>query len=580
MYKIAFFFLGIIYYFLIQISIVSTNESGIRYFTVHSYIPQEVKLHIQAKRNELKQITCNSQKFSFPQRERLWFERKSEELVITLTQGKNICKVQTQKNIKSFHINVKRKWNYVEFMVLFVLLGLPMISLLFKGFTWLLDRLKSKQYFQSSIVYSAQKIPLYIWVIIFFGMLIRVLYFNKFGITHFQHDWQGHVEFIKYIANYWILPLGEKGLQFPQQPFYYVIMAGIYSVGVKLGLGEMQALHTLGYFALFCSFVFLFYGYKFFMLITESRWVQIVALSFIALTPSLVYMSARINNDVLVMALSVYTLYQSVRSYQTQFQDNFYRALIGVSLLFITKISAAPVEIFLFVLLVLVYIEQEDNKEIKYKLFIFSIVGTLVLGITLLKTYLPIEQTFHMVNSSGGFPGQIIKSLDWSYFSTFNIDTLINRGYAYVFGEDSIRYSFLTYQYGTMFFGEFEYDSLIKQHKWLKEVMQIILTFGLIYIIGFLVFIIKLYKAPKLHKFLFLTFGLNFILILKFMLSYSVVCNTDFRYFITSFGLLAFIFSQGLSYISDYQKWLKYFINIMVGVLSIAELLYFILILF
>jgi hypothetical protein len=585
MKKIIFLFLGILYYLVIQIDIVDMRtQSRKTSFTIDTFIPQYVKLHIQANRNHLQVMRCTTKEFIFPIRDRLWFERKTQEVYVYLKRGKNYCEIVPQKNVKFYSGKIKRKYTFINYIILFILVGLPLFSWIFSFFIVILDKLRLKyikKNKEKETVFFVKDISLspLIWTILLLGMTIRILYFQKFGISHFQHDIAGHIEFIKYMAEYWSLPLGEKGLQFPQQPLYYVISGGIYSVLMKLGMSDRESLYSLGYFSLFCAFIFLYYGYKFFTLITENKWVQIVALLFISLTPSLVYMSARINNDVLVMALSGYALYQIVRSYQTQFQNHFYEALIGVTLLFMTKISSAPMEIFLFLLLASVYIEQEDNKEIKYKLFIFGIVGTFVLGITLLKTYLPIEQTFHMVNSSGRFPGQIIQSLDLSYFATFHLYTLISTGYSYVFGENSIRYSFLTYQYGTMFFGEFEYSSLLRQYIWLKEIMQIVFTFGLIYVVGFLVFVIKLHKVPLLHKFIFLTFVLNFILILKFMLSYPVVCNTDFRYFVVSLGILAFVFAEGLRYLSNYKKWLKYLINILVGVLSIVELLYFTLIL-
>ena len=392
----------------------------------------------------------------------------------------------------------------------------------------------------------------------------------------FQHDWHGHVEFIKYIAENWTLPLSSKGLEYPQQPLYYWITAGLYALFIQFGLSEQDALYGLGYFSLFCSMVFLYYAYRFMKLMTKSIWVQTVAVIFVSLTPSLVYLSARINNDSLVMALSAFSLYAIVKSYQRGFKEDFYPALTGVSLLFMTKISAAPMELLLFGLLILAYYQADRHDEIgvKKKLYSFGALGIFLLCFTLLRVYLPVEGTFHMVNSSANYPNQSIEALDMAYFGTFHIATLFNAGYAYVYGEDAIRYSFLTYQYGTMFFGEFDYTYFIQKSEGLKQMMQAILFFGLVYLLGFIAYIIKLSHAPLLHKFLFVTLLLNFLLILKFMFSFPAVCNTDFRYFVSSFVLFAFVFAQGLHFIQSI-KWMRKTVNTLFALLVISEILFF-----
>lgn len=578
MKKLIFIILGVIYYFIIQVNMnnVKYENRQLTVLTIQSRMPQTIKLHIQAKRNELKSIRCNKEKITFPLTTRLWFERVSEEVSFHLQRGNNHCEILTQKNTILFPPILKQKLTYFDYVVLFSLLGIPFITLLFSVFIWLIDKIKNKYKFkniQDNKQNKEKTLSIFLLIILFMGIIIRIVFYQKFGITHFQHDWHGHVEFIKYISDAWTLPLGAKGLQFPQQPLYYVITGGLYSILTELKINSNQAIYYIGYFSLFCSFVSLYYGYKFFTLVSQSRWVQVVAMSFLSFTPSLVYMSARINNDVLVMALSAFSLYHIVKSYQTSFEKSFYHALIGTSLLFMTKISAAPMEILLFSLLLYGYFHVESNK-IKQKLYIFSLVGMFFLGLTLLKDYLPVENSFHMVNSSESFPGQIIKSLDVSYFGTYNLSTLLSVGYSHVFGEDAIRYSFLTYQYGTMFFGEFKYATYFKNIEGLKEIMQIIFLMGIIYIIGLITYIIKLRSMSLLYKMLFLTVIFNFLLILKFIFSYSVVCNTDFRYFVMSYILFAFIFAKGLEIVSS-NKWIRHIINIFLGIIIMSEILFF-----
>lgn len=480
--------LGIFYYFLIQINISNikhVNTQANRFtFTLNSHIDQKVKLHITTGRDTQGMVECNGEQIMFPLKKMQWFEGLGgEQVSFTLLKGLNHCSVKRNNSSRVYIPIIKQKSTFLDYTILFLFIGIPLFHGIFFIFIWLLERFRNKKFnmvvekhSDSKMIFNFKNMKL-LSSIFLLGVIIRVLYFQKFGIMHFQHDWHGHIEFIKYIAENWTLPLPSKGLEYPQQPLYYIIAGGLYWLLTSMGMHDQDVLYSLGYISLISSIIFLYYGYKFIALLTDVLWVKTVAMLFLSLTPSLVYLSARINNDVLIMALSAFSLYYIVKSYLSGFKEDFYSALVGVSLLFMTKISAAPLELLLFGLLIVSYYQVEDAQRIvlKKQLYLFSVVGVFLLGLTLLRVYLPLEGTFHMVNSSAHYPNQSIEALDFGYFGTFHIVSLLHAGYSYVFGEDSIRYSFLTYQYGTMFFGEFDYSNFIKKSKGLIEVMQAVL---------------------------------------------------------------------------------------------------------
>ena len=585
-WSIVLFCIGIAYYLLIQISLTdSTHNRGMPRgysFSLHTLVPQHAKLHLRAKRNELYALVCGKTTIDFPLRERLWFEKESEEVIIPLKRGETSCQLSLRQGVTWFKLQVEQKLSYVDYAILSLLLGVPLYLWLFRflmlGLTWL----KSKKFLKPLTIETPHTVKskwVYgIWSLLVIGVVIRIFYFHHFGISAFQHDWHGHIAFIKYIQSHWELPLGSKGLQFPQQPLYYLLSAGLYTLERMLGANDTEALYGLGYVALFCSIVFLYYGYRFFTQLTTNLWVQAVAVVFIAFTPSLIYMSARINNDVLVMALSAYTLFYMAKSYHSAFENYFYRTLIGVSLLFITKLSTLSFEVLLFMLLILLYLRTEREKEIEKKIFIFGIVGLFLLGFTLLRAYLPIEESYLFVNSSARFPGQMITPLGLDYFSSFHLLELIQRAYSYIFGIDAIRYSFLTYQYGTLLFGEFNYGSYIEHIEGLKPIMQSLILFGLFSIVGFVTYLVFLYRQTFFEKSLFALLLINFILIMKFLFTYPVVCNSDFRYYVPSFLLIAFFIAKGLSYLGIYT-WLRYALGAIVLLFAVSSILFFVLLL-
>ena len=582
--------LGLLYAYLTHISITDiqmTRTSAPFTFHIHSKLKQHVKLHIAAGNRKIHSVACNGVKTVSAFKKMQWFEKPEEEFSVLLHTGDNLCKVKLFNAFGASLPMVKQKITYVDYGMLFLLLGLPFFTLIYRLLIYLLDRitvLKGAGNFspgEHRTVTDKAEISWHLkllYGILFAGVLIRILYFNRFGIMTFQHDWQGHIAFIKYIAEHWTLPLPSKGLEYPQQPLYYWITAGLYTLFTQFGLSEQDALYGLGFFSLFCSMVFLYYSYRLIMLLSQNGWVRVAAMVFVSLTPSVVYMSARINNDVLVMALSAFALYYVVKSYQCGFKRGFYAALSGVSLLFLTKLSAAPMELLLFVLLLIAYVKAEEESSslaVSKSLYLFGLVGMFLLGFTLLRVYLPIEGTFHMVNSSGHFPGQTIQALDTGYFGTFHIGTLVQAGQSHVFGIDAIRFSFPTYQYGTMFFGEFDYAWFIKKSPYLHYVMQAVLAFGLIFVLGLIFFMLRLYRHSLLENLLFATVVLNLLLILKFMFDYPSICNTDFRYFVGSFPLIAFLFAKGLEPIFDI-RFLGKILSVWLGILAVSEILFFI----
>ena len=577
--------LGLVYFFMIQVNITDIkhiNKNAKEFsFIVDSNINQEVKLHIGAGRYKLRVVESSGIVVSFPDKKRQWFEGIGEQVVFLLKEGKNNFIVQVDNYKRGFVPQVKQKLSSFNYMVLFFLLGIPTFHLIFTMFLFFIDKIKYKPLkIQNSQEQGYINSSYLLFSILAIGIVIRIIYFHKYGVMLFQHDWHGHIEFIKLLANDFTLPLASKGLEYPQQPLYYLITGSLFSFFTWIGLEESKVLFALGYVSLLSSMAFIYYSYRFVALMTKERWIHIVAMVFISLTPSLVYMSARINNDSLVMALSAISLYYVVKSYQLGFKTGFYKALISVSLLFMTKISAAPMELLLFSLLLISYMQtSKENKVekdgVKRSLYTFGLVGVFLLGFTFLRVYLPIEESFHMVNSSANYPRQTIEDLGSSYFATFNITALLQTGYSYVYGLDDIRYSFLTYQYGTMFFGEFNYNYYIERKEFINEIMQGVLFFGLIYIVGLLLYVFQLHKRGLLEVLLFLLLVFNLVLILKFMLSYPAICNTDFRYFVPSFALFSFFFAKGLFSLQKY-KYLSSGINVTIGLLAFFQISFFI----
>jgi len=568
-----FLILGMVYFYINHVNVVlkPLSQGSNFSFSLHSHLSQKLKLHLRVDRYKFTNMECNGKTVTFDSQEWKWHEVTGEEVVVALQKGENICHVKTNAP-RNYKPEVKVKWFLYHYTILFMLLGFPISYLLVVLFTRLLNHfsLPSKDYDFSSTPLS------YIIIgIIVVGLIIRVLYLNRYGVTLFQHDWHGHIAFIKYIAQHWSLPVPDEGLQYPQQPLYYYITAALFSLLQSFGFSEKEALFGLGFLSLFASALFLIYAYRLFRLLNMSQWSIGVAMLFLSLTPSFVYMSARINNDALVMGLASMSLYYLFASYIEKFQRHFFAALISVSLLFMTKISTAGFELLFFILLLVAYLQTplQKRSHLAQKIAYFSIVGLFLLGLTLYHDYLPLDGAFHFVNSSDRFPGQILPSF-WSreYFFSFHLNDLIQTAQSHVMSMDTIRFSLPTYFYGTMLFGEFDYQWFRERIPHLKMTMQALYIISLIFIVGLVAFLVRIHREKSTTYWLVILFVTNLLLLLKFLNDYSVVCNSDFRYFVPSFVIIALIFAKGLESLRiGYFSWI---VNLIL-LLWVVSLLYF-----
>lgn len=481
-----------------------------------------------------------------------------EYLYLNLNQGENQIKIKSLNQAGQYSIKIKKLFTYFEMFVAFFTIFVPLFALIFfKLFEFIRYRLiKGFGNFTIDMALA----------IVIIGAILRVIFYFNHSYLGYSHDLTAHIEFIEFFAKYFEIPTPHKALEFPQQPFYYFLMGIVYKL--------TNSMWFVGFCSVIFSIIALIYAYKSVKLLSDNSFIQSVTLTFLAFTPSIVYLSSRINNDSLNFTLAILSTYFIIKSYKEGFINHFYKALIFSSLLFLTKISSATILLFFMVLLFCVYFEniKELNKEaITNRLFVFGAVSFLLLAFTFLRVYLPVEGEFRLVESYR-YPNQTINDLSLNYFFSFNFEKLLEYSQSYVFESkgNEVRYSFLTYQFATMLFGEFNYRALFNQITILNPLMQLIYIGALIYVVGFVSYWLFFKKSDFLSKIISIVWVVNLILVLKFIFSYPSICNTDFRYYTPSFLILGYMFAVGLSHITILKRFFIYGLSI----LAICESLF------
>ncbi len=532
---------------------------------LNSHISQNIRLNIACD-DEIKEVIVNDKKVNISKVMSI-YPNKYEDweygyiFDVKLQKGGNIIKIVSFNNGGNYSLKIKQVLGVFDYILLFLLIGLPIVTLLYKFYFILIDKLKSG--FNFNLTY----------LIIFGAIFLRIAYFLTYEYSLFQHDFPSHTDYIRFFAQNFEIAPPHKLIQAPQQPLYYIIAGSIYVFLANFNLSESEIFYFISLFSVILSIIAIIYAYKTLKLITNEKFIINIALGFLAFTPSFIYMSARINNDVLNMVLAIISLYYIIKSYKSHFTTNFYLAMIFTTLLFFTKLSSVSIVLTFFILLTLAYMNNYKTALLKSRIYIFSIVGVFILGLTLFRVYLPIENEFRFVNS-GIFAGQEIGVMDINYFFSFNLSKLIElaQSFSYETRSDLVRRSFFTYQYGTMLFGEFDYRHFFTKNPFLKLLIQLIDLIAVIFVAGLISFFLNFLKQSTLIKTLSIILILNLILIIKFAFDYPSICNTDFRYFTPSFLIIGLFIAIGLNHLSNIATFIKKIVIILISILFILEI--------
>jgi len=476
---------------------------------------------------------------------------------LPLLKGENTLHVQGYNKGGGYSFNVQPSLGVIEYMMLFFLVIIPFIYASIRLFFTLLEK--------DILTIPSKKWLYYLpFAIIVVGMLLRINLLVNTNNSLYQHDLDGHREMVIYYANNGVdVPQADKTLQAPQQVLYYLIAAPIYNISKALNFKEHEAFFTIRSLSVGYALGVLVFGYLLIQLFTRKRLYISLFMAFLSFTPYFVFMGAQINNDALNALLGMMALYFILSYYKHPTLNKFSALMLIIPLAILTKISSLLFALTLLVVLFLHYFYYASKTSslfskslIEKRVLILSILTMFVFSLALLKSYIPILGEFRFVNSYL-FSNQVIPALDLGYFFSFHYFDLISEGQAYVFGENSIRFSFLTFQYGSMLTGEYGYDKFFASGSFFKLMTQGIYIFGIIYVIGFIAYILSFNKQTPLAKLLLFPVIINMLLIIKFLSDYWNVCNSDFRYYSPVIGAIGLIFVLGIKAILERHKGLE-----------------------
>lgn len=404
--------------------------------------------------------------------------------------------------------------------------------------------------FVSVLLFSAfflhrLKIPFKFGFLLGLGILIRCFFSLDLPYTQYAYDVDGHVEYVKLIAEHNKLPDVDECWTCYHPPIYYSVSQSFWRMGSVLSISETQMMQ---FQSLIFSILILFFGFlclKYFL----SGKALVVASILWCFWPTLILSAPRIGNDQLFYVTHIITLWLCIKYLITKTSGKGKYLLVAViisALSYWTKSTGIiSIGIVCFTI-ILGYFPRESLKPTRTELFAILTSFLLVSLILLLKIF----DSADLVGNASGLHSGLRVGNEPANYLFFDIKDFVIHPYASPWEDAGGRQYFLNYLFKTSLFGEFK---ILTNQAGLWIASFISLSF-----IGLLIFSLRGWWKSKFSKthLLLIAQAIAFVAALLFLrLKHPYSCSNDFRYILPI--LLSFIpfVANGVFAAEASKKW-------------------------
>lgn len=290
-------------------------------------------------------------------------------------------------------------------------------------------------------------------VIIYAGLLLRIMYVTVTPPEVRNYDMGGHIEYIEYMLKHWTVPFASSGWEFHQGPLYYALNASILGAAKIFGQSKSLGLQWMQYFSLLLSSLSVIAGAWCGLVLFDrvhQRKALLLFTALIAVFPSTLMFASRINNDVLFLVLA----FCFAASLFTWWRNGEFRWLVLTSIIigagFLTKANS-----YLFAPILLICIVFRPGVSSGQKVLELATVGTIIVVLAGWLLILRYQQNdFQRLFLHGDGMNPMLKApTSWKEFVTFIPESIIRT--PFVFSTPVAERSFFwAYFFRTALFSE------------------------------------------------------------------------------------------------------------------------------
>ncbi|MDD5056043.1 MAG: glycosyltransferase family 39 protein, partial [Candidatus Peribacteraceae bacterium] len=383
-----------------------------------------------------------------------------------------------------------------------------------------------------------------LFVLLFIGSVIRILYVSATPYGVRSHDLGGHLDYITFIRTHGHLPLASQGWEFHQAPLFYAFSAGWMELWERmLSLKETTLLYSLQAWALLFSILTLWVALSAARVLFSSkdRYGVLLFGLFLCVFPGVVFFSSRITNEVPALFFTVAFIVLLLRWWYTP----RWRWLLGAGLMFalsfITKVSV----IVLLPVAVLVFFLRKETLRVRVqRMLLFSVVVIAVAGwYPTLRLVVETNRTKTLSFGNDQMNHELGVPRDVRHLLTFNPVAVARQPFNDPWSDDARRGNLIEFFFRSSLFGEFKFPKQL----WIAYPLVVSLLFLLpCFLYGiFREMMSSFRRLLPLHLTTFFLFLGAFL----YPFLFAFVSNQDFRFSAALILPGAYYLTRGITYL-------------------------------
>lgn len=273
------------------------------------------------------------------------------------------------------------------------------------------------------------------------------------------HDTDGHIEYIEYIAENGRLPAPHEGWEYWQPPLYYAFGAVWAKTADVIGMERAEMLFGVQVLSYLLSLAMLgcvvWAGIRLFPDLKERTAAMPVFFALIAFFPGLIYLSARINNDVLAVAFAFAAGCALLEWWRSGSRRWWGTLMVLIALHIITKSNG-------LLLLPVAYACLLFMRGIPWKRKIVDgVIGLVIVAVVAgwFSVYRLVQNSDQdlIIGNTGTLNSGLLVRNDVAAFTVFNPIEMVKIPYNNPWDDAARRNLFWEYWYRSAFFGEFNF---------------------------------------------------------------------------------------------------------------------------
>lgn len=411
-------------------------------------------------------------------------------------------------------------------------------------------------------------------MLVILGAILRIgytlyTYFTtrSYDIGYISDDGIGHYG---YILNIFNGHLPETNLyQFYHPPLYYIISAVFVKIGTIFYDGAKNfkdCMFLAQSVSCIASVITLDSSVKLMKELKMSAKAQIPAVLLIAVYPTHILMSGRVNNDSLVLMFMVLSIYYTVKWFNNRSLSNILKIAFSIGFGMMTKLNCGTVALFTGPIMLYCLIKEIKNKNRKgikeliiqfaafavvcFPLGLWYPIRNLILFDQPLSFVLKLEDNHFLYRGNLSFVKRFI---------TFPLSELFTSPYADMKND----YNVIMMLIKTGVHGEFSYDFISESIAGILNFLHLFIL-----IISLAAICITLFKAKKPNNMAkygsVALWAITAVSYVSFNISHPHICTADFRYVVLGQITAAIMTGFAMEYLDDKRnnKLCRYTFNV------------------